>query len=113
MTLRSNFGVWIVRHGKLVAESILQSFSDIVHATPEQLLACPGFGNLKVRRFKDTVDKPFRPAAAARAITGSISAPVQDPEASTSSKIAATRQQRPEREKSPDWPDFDIELDLN
>lgn len=113
MTLRSNFGVWIVRHGKLVAEPVLQSFSDIVHATPEQLLACPGFGNLKVRRFKDTVDKPFRPAATARAITGLISASIQDSEANTSSRIASAQQKRPEREQSPDWPEFDIELDLN
>jgi DNA excision repair protein ERCC-1 len=37
------------------------SFSNIVHATPAQLLDCPGFGNLKVRRLKDAVDKPFHP----------------------------------------------------
>jgi len=95
MTLRSNFG----------------SFSNIVHATPEQLLQCPGFGNLKVRRLKDAVDRPFKPSSTSKAVklptTSLLAAP------SISASQLPTEQPRPAREPSPDWPEWDIDLDLN
>jgi len=43
MTLRTNFG----------------SFTNIVHATTEDLQLCPGFGPTKVRRLREAFNKPF------------------------------------------------------
>ncbi|KAB5591293.1 hypothetical protein CTheo_5252 [Ceratobasidium theobromae] len=43
MTLRTNFG----------------SFSNIAHATTEDLQLCPGFGPTKVRRLREAFNKPF------------------------------------------------------
>ncbi|KAJ1304954.1 hypothetical protein OPQ81_006086 [Rhizoctonia solani] len=43
MTLKTNFG----------------SFSNIVHATTEDLQLCPGFGPTKVRRLREAFNKPF------------------------------------------------------
>lgn len=43
MTLKTNFG----------------SFSNIVHATTEDMLLCPGFGPTKVRRLHEAFNKPF------------------------------------------------------
>ncbi|CAG7854861.1 DNA excision repair protein ERCC-1 [Serendipita indica DSM 11827] len=81
MTLKSNFG----------------SFSNIAHATPQQLLDCPGFGALKVRRLKDAMEKPFKPT-----VSKTLRPALED-----------ERRQSKAREPSPDWPELDIELDLN
>lgn len=141
MTLKSQFG----------------SFSNIVQTTPAQLLDCPGFGNLKVRRLKDAVDKPFHPRATqpqvkktiAPATSGTRSQPTRSPDirqsagpsssslphmppvestgrVSPKSGQASDRPQAPRpptapgaptatrvREPSPDWPEWDIDLDLN
>ncbi|KAF8602542.1 hypothetical protein BDV93DRAFT_190375 [Ceratobasidium sp. AG-I] len=43
MTLRTNFG----------------SFTNIAHATTEDLQLCPGFGPTKVRRLREAFNKPF------------------------------------------------------
>ncbi|KAH7339989.1 restriction endonuclease type II-like protein [Rhizoctonia solani] len=43
MTLKTNFG----------------SFSNIVHATTEDMQLCPGFGPTKVRRLHEAFNKPF------------------------------------------------------
>ncbi|CAE6491280.1 unnamed protein product [Rhizoctonia solani] len=43
MTLKTNFG----------------SFSNIVHATTEDMQLCPGFGPTKVRRLREAFNKPF------------------------------------------------------
>ncbi|CAE7189181.1 unnamed protein product [Rhizoctonia solani] len=46
MTLKTNFGP-------------CQSFSNIVHATTEDMQLCPGFGPTKVRRLREAFNKPF------------------------------------------------------
>ncbi|CAE6462543.1 unnamed protein product [Rhizoctonia solani] len=43
MTLKTNFG----------------SFSNIVHASTEDIQLCPGFGPTKVRRLREAFNKPF------------------------------------------------------
>ncbi|CUA70607.1 DNA excision repair protein ERCC-1 [Bos taurus] [Rhizoctonia solani] len=43
MTLKTNFG----------------SFSNVVHATTEDMQLCPGFGPTKVRRLREAFNKPF------------------------------------------------------
>ena len=65
-----------------------QSVADMAKATPEQLLLCPGFGQVKVRRLREAFDKPFH-------VGQSGNKPV--------SAVA-------HRPPSPVW---DIELDLN
>ncbi|KAI8923941.1 restriction endonuclease type II-like protein [Entophlyctis helioformis] len=39
--------------------SSIGSFSDMAHASPEELLLLPGFGEQKVRRFVDAFTRPF------------------------------------------------------
>lgn len=94
MTLRSNFG----------------SFSNIVHATPEQLAQCPGFGTLKVRRLKDVVDRPFRPGGPSNASQTTLPSLLTQ---ASGSKTQAPAKPAAGRQPSPDWPEWDIDLDLN
>jgi DNA excision repair protein ERCC-1 len=39
--------------------TMLQSFKKIVHARPEQVGICPGFGEQKVKRLLDAFNEPF------------------------------------------------------
>lgn len=81
-----------------------------MHATPEQLLQCPGFGNLKVRRIKDAVDRPFKPGFDSKANEAALPSLLAAPVGSTAQVQAKPP---PAREPSPDWPEWDIDLDLN
>jgi len=113
MTLRSNFWVIFFLLKIFQVSFSLQSFSNIVHATPEQLLQCPGFGNLKVRRLKDAVDKPFKPVGPSNPLNTAVSSLLSVAETSADTAKLPPPNSRPPREPSPDWPEWDIDLDLN
>ncbi|KAG8811433.1 ssDNA endonuclease and repair protein rad10 [Serendipita sp. 399] len=103
MTLRTNFG----------------SFSNIVHATPEQLLDCPGFGNLKVRRLKEATGMPFRPRKSNLGISSTQALgpnPILDSDGDDAGGSNRKGKERPSikpqpRNPSPDWPEWVEELE--
>ncbi|KAG8756481.1 ssDNA endonuclease and repair protein rad10 [Serendipita sp. 396] len=102
MTLRTNFG----------------SFSNVVHATPEQLLDCPGFGNLKVRRLKEAVDMPFRPqrgsndaSTSTQALAADSLTVAGDSRSAHKGKEQESTSKRKPRDPSPEWPEWTEELE--
>jgi len=95
----------------------LGSFADISRASSDRLQTLPGFGQVKVRRIKDALEKPFRNQSTSAAFSlGSQASPApprslgangkgKEKEASPPSSLP----DRQFREPSPVW---DIELDL-
>ncbi|KAG8825533.1 ssDNA endonuclease and repair protein rad10 [Serendipita sp. 399] len=121
MTLRTNFGVRetskCLLNGRLLIGQ--KSFSNIVHATPEQLLDCPGFGNLKVRRLKEAVDMPFRPRKSNLGISSTQALgpnPILDSDGDDAGGSNRKGKEKPSikpqpRNPSPDWPEWVEELE--
>ncbi|EIW82934.1 hypothetical protein CONPUDRAFT_143024 [Coniophora puteana RWD-64-598 SS2] len=119
-----------------------QSFADIARTPSDQLLALPGFGQVKVRRIKDALERPFKNKATSATFTttsqslavtervsgeeggaseptrkgGTEQPPVSAAAASSSSSKAgpstASSAPRPRPPRSPS-PVWDIELDLD
>ncbi|KAF8844358.1 DNA repair protein rad10 [Paxillus ammoniavirescens] len=107
----------------------LGSFADIAKASSDVLQSLPGFGQVKVKRIKDTFEKPFRNKATSA--TFSLGTQVLSPQktatarttddeippASTNARVngqgmplPASPSYRPPSEPSPMW---DIEFDLD
>ncbi|KAF8332694.1 restriction endonuclease type II-like protein [Cantharellus anzutake] len=100
------------------------SFSNIAHASPEDLANCPGIGSVKVRRLNEALAQPFRRTAGSSARhsgedQGGSSLPssavprVLDSNAPGRPDVQPAEQDsrlRPPRSPSPPW---DIDLDLN
>lgn len=69
-----------------------------------------------MRRLKDAVDKPFHPRGT-QVATGpfTIAVPNTPAQPSSTSRVPQKTATKPTRvrEPSPDWPEWDIDLDLN
>ncbi|CAE6352789.1 unnamed protein product [Rhizoctonia solani] len=123
MTLKTNFG----------------SFSNIVHATTEDMQLCPGFGPTKLRRLREAFNKPFYSTGQKPVTLSRDSAintdPAQDPDRNSSEARdvqgskrghssqpkVSTKPVQP-RVSSPEWdieyistqrPDINLELSLD
>jgi len=98
------------------------SFSNIAHASPEDLANCPGIGSVKVRRLNEALVQPFRRTAtrepreavtqgSGEGMSNSI-VPVSDINASNNA-LQPDRMREQELRLASLSPLRDIELDLN